>query len=70
AAGRVSPYVGLSYSFATIRPCDMVTLGAHTPDEVHEDVEIALAAIERRFPDMEGRSSPAPDTAIITDNTR
>ncbi|MDR0898305.1 MAG: hypothetical protein LBN04_10670 [Oscillospiraceae bacterium] len=65
AAGRVSPYVGLSYSFATIRPCDMVTLGAHTPDEVHEDVEIALAAIERRFPDMEGRSSPAPDTAIL-----
>jgi hypothetical protein len=48
----------------------MVTLGAHTPDEVHEDVEIALAAIERRFPDMEGRSSPAPDTAILTDNSK
>ena len=58
AAGRVSPYVGLTFSFATLRPCDMVTVGAHTPEEVYEDVEIALAAIERRFPDMERRSSP------------
>ncbi|MBP8990039.1 MAG: hypothetical protein KBG64_07455 [Clostridia bacterium] len=58
AAGRVSPYVGLTFSFATLRPCDMVTLGAHTPDEVHEDVEIALAALERRLPDIEGRNSP------------
>lgn len=58
AAGRVTPFVGLTFSFATLRPCDMVTLGAYTPDEVHEDVEIALAAIERRFPDLQGRSSP------------
>ena len=58
AAGRVSPYVGLTFSFASIRPCDMVTLGAHTPAEVHEDVEIALAAIERRYPVMGGRNSP------------
>ena len=36
----------------------MVTLGAFTPAEVLEDVEIAMAAIERRRPDMEGRSSP------------
>lgn len=34
-------------------------LGAFTPEEVHEDVEIALAAIERRQPNLEGRSSPA-----------
>ncbi|NLO36217.1 MAG: hypothetical protein GX112_07680 [Clostridiaceae bacterium] len=58
AAGRVSPFVGLTFSFATLRPCDMVTLGAHTPAEVHEDVEIALAAIERRPPQIGGRSSP------------
>jgi len=64
AAGRVSPYVGLSFSFATLRPCDMVTVGAHTPEEVFEDVEIALAAIERRFPDMERRSSPNK-TAVL-----
>jgi len=58
AAGRVSPFVGLSFSFATLRDCDMVTLGAFTAEEVHEDVEIALAAIERRRPLMEGRGSP------------
>lgn len=59
AAGRCSPFVGLTFNYATIRPCDMVTLGAFTPEEVHEDVEIALAAIERRQPNLEGRSSPA-----------
>jgi len=58
AAGRCSPYVGITYNFATIRECDMVTIGAHTAEEVHEDVEIALAAIERRQPNIEGRSSP------------
>ncbi len=64
AAGRVSPYVGISFSFATLRPQDMVTVGAHTPEEVYEDVEIALAAIERRFPGMERRSSPN-QTAVL-----
>lgn len=64
AAGRVSPYVGLTFSYATLRPCDMVTVGAFTPDEVHEDVEIALAALERRFPDLQRRSSPNK-TAVL-----
>ncbi len=64
AAGRVSPYVGLSFAFSTLRACDMVTVGAHTPEEVYEDVEIALAAIERRFPNMERRSSPNK-TAVL-----
>ena len=58
AAGRVSPYVGITFSFATLRDCDMVTVGAHTPSEVHEDVEIAMAALEKRPPNLEGRSSP------------
>ncbi len=64
AAGRVSPYVGINFSFATLRDCDMVTIGAHTPDEVHEDVEIAFAALEHRLPDLEGRSSPKK-TAVL-----
>ncbi len=58
AAGRCTPYVGLTFSFASLRPCDMVTVGAFSPAEVHEDVEIALAAIERRYPDIGKRSSP------------
>ena len=64
AAGRVSPYVGLSFSYATLRPCDMVTVGAFTPWEVHEDVEIAMAALEHRFPNLEGRSSPNKTVAL------
>ena len=58
AAGRCTPFVGLTFNYATIRPCDMVTVGAFTPQEVHEDVEIALAAIERRRPMLSKRSSP------------
>lgn len=58
AAGRVTPYVGFNFVWNTIRDCDMVTCGCFHTDEVHEDVEISLAAIERRFPDIEKRSSP------------
>ena len=64
AAGRVSPFVGLTFSYSTLRPCDMVTVGAFTPEEVNEDVEIALAAIQRRPPDLEGRSSPNKTTVL------
>ncbi len=58
AAGRVSPFVGLTFSWSTIRPCDMVTVGCMAPEEAAEDIEISLAAIERRPPCLEGRSSP------------
>ena len=64
AAGRVTPFVGLSFSFATIRDVDMVTVGCFHPDEVHEDVEIGLAAIERRRPNIGGRSSPKKTAAL------
>ena len=58
AAGRCTPFVGLNFSYSTLRPCDMVTLGAFMPNEVHEDVEIAMAAIERRRAVLGKRSSP------------
>jgi len=64
AAGRCSPFVGITFNYATIRPCDMVTLGAFTPAEVHEDVEIAMAALERRAPGIAGRSSPVKTVAL------
>lgn len=64
AAGRCTPFVGLNFSWATIRPQDMVTLGAFTPEEVHEDVEISLAALERRAPNLEGRASPNKTTIM------
>ena len=59
AAGRVSPFVGITFSFATLRECDMVTVGCLTPQEAAEDIEIGLAAIERRQPDIRGRDSSA-----------
>jgi hypothetical protein len=58
AAGRVSPFVGLTFVWNTIRPCDMVTVGCLTPDEAAEDIEISMAALEHRLPMLEGRSSP------------
>ncbi|MBQ7600055.1 MAG: hypothetical protein IJU57_05215 [Clostridia bacterium] len=58
AAGRCTPYVGLNFSWSTIRGCDMVTVGTNSPREAAEDIEISMAALERRFPDLEARSSP------------
>jgi len=58
AAGRCSPFVGITFAYATIRDCDMVTVGCLTAQEAEEDIEIGLAAIERRRPVIAGRSSP------------
>ena len=66
AAGRVSPFVGLNFSWHTIRPIDMVTVGCLTPDEALEDIEISMAAFEGRPPELEGRNNPQK-TAIMQD---
>ncbi|MCL1794015.1 MAG: hypothetical protein FWG34_09105 [Oscillospiraceae bacterium] len=58
AAGRVSPYVGLTFNWNALRPKDMVTVGCKTFWEAHEDIEISFAAFEKRLPDLEGRNSP------------
>jgi hypothetical protein len=58
AAGRCTPFVGLNFVWNTLRPQDMVTVGCMTPREAVEDIEISLAALERRPPDVEGRASP------------
>ena len=68
AAGRCTPYVGLNFSWSTIRSCDMVTVGTSSPTEAAEDIEISLAALERRFPDLEARSSPFRQ-AVLGDKT-
>jgi hypothetical protein len=64
AAGRVTPFVGLTFAWHAIRPIDMVTVGCMTPEEAAEDIEISLAAFEHRPPNLEGRSSPNK-TAIM-----
>jgi len=59
AAGRTTPFVGLNFSWATIRPQDMVTVGCMSAKEAEEVIEISMAAFEKRRPNLEGRSSPA-----------
>ena len=58
AAGRTTPFVGLNFNWATLRDCDMVTVGCFNEHEAREDIEISLAALERRRVNIEKRSSP------------
>ena len=58
AAGRVTPFVGLNFVWNTIRSRDMVTVGCTHAEEALEDIEISLAALERRLPQLERRGSP------------
>ncbi len=65
AAGRVTPYVGISFNYATIRDCDMVTVGCTHADEAAEDIEIARAVMEHRYPEIGVRSSPNNNQAAF-----
>jgi hypothetical protein len=64
AAGRTTPYVGLTFNWNVLRPIDMVTVGVLSKYEVEEDIEISLAALEHRLPNLAGRSSPAAQSII------
>lgn len=65
AAGRCTPFVGLNFSWATIRDCDMITLGCFDEREAAEDIEILLAALERRSANLAGRSSPVASQDVL-----
>ena len=65
AAGRTTPYVGLTFNWNAIRPCDMITVGAGSSIEAEEDIEISFAALEHRLPDLLGRSSPAKSQDVL-----
>lgn len=64
AAGRLHPFVGLSFVWATIREQDMVTVGTMSPREAAEVIEYSLAALERRPPDLEKRGTPSQGTVV------
>jgi hypothetical protein len=53
AAGRLMPLVGLAFAWSTIRPEDMVTLGAMTADEARESIDISLSILNRTAPTVE-----------------
>ena len=65
AAGRCTPYVGLTFSFNAVRDIDMVTVGTLNARELAEDIEIARAALEHRYPGIGARSSPNPEVATL-----
>lgn len=69
AAGRVTPFVGLNFNWNVLRPQDMITIGCANADEAAEDIEISLAAIERRLPNLSARSSPRI-TSIISGESK
>jgi hypothetical protein len=64
AAGRTTPFVGLNFSYNTIREQDMVCIGCFDAGEAEEDIEYARAAIGRRAPNIKPRSSPFMSDAI------
>lgn len=65
AAGRVTPFVGLNFNWNVLRDCDMITVGANSELEVKEDIEISFAALERRHPELQGRSSPVKSQDVL-----
>lgn len=50
AAGQIRPLQALTFSWNTIRDCDMVTVGTMAPEEADELVDLSLAILERRAP--------------------
>jgi hypothetical protein len=50
AAGRITPLVGLTFSWNSIRPCDMVTVGTMTADEAREVIDISQSILAGQAP--------------------
>jgi len=48
AAGRITPLVGLSFAWSTIRDTDMIAIGTTSPYEAEEVIELSLALLEKR----------------------
>ncbi|HEX2946081.1 MAG TPA: hypothetical protein VHT96_09000 [Clostridia bacterium] len=64
AAGRITPYVGLTFNWNVLRDQDMIAIGCMNPQEAAEDIEISLAAFQHRLPDLNSRSSPLLTSVI------
>ena len=53
AAGQIRPLQALTFVWNAIRDQDMVTVGTMTPREAAEVIELSLAILERRKPDLQ-----------------
>ena len=67
AAGRLHPFVGLAFSWATLRPQDMITVGTMTPDEAKEVIEISYALFENRRANVELQVTRSKKTLVKED---
>ena len=52
AAGKLHPIAGLTYSWNTLRPIDMITVGTMSTYEAEEVIEISRACLENRDADL------------------
>lgn len=53
ASGRLHPVTGLTFVWNTIRECDLVTIGTMSAYEAAEVIEISLACLEHREPNLD-----------------
>ncbi|MBX7258288.1 MAG: hypothetical protein K1Y02_18135 [Candidatus Hydrogenedentes bacterium] len=53
AAGQLRPFQALNFVWNTIRDQDMVAVGAMTPREAEELIELSRGILERRTPEVE-----------------
>lgn len=52
AAGQIRPLQALTFSWNAIRDCDMIAAGSSSPEEAKELVDLSLAILERRKPEI------------------
>jgi len=53
AAGRLPPFQGLAFVWSTLRPQDMVAVGAMTAAEAAECIELSLGFLQNRTADVQ-----------------
>jgi hypothetical protein len=64
AAGRLHPFVGLAFSWSTLRPQDMITVGTMTADEAKELIEISYGLFENRRANVEMQVTRSKKTLV------
>ena len=52
-AGRILPPTGLNFVYGSVKPIDTVCIGVLSPQELEEDVKIALAIMENQESEVE-----------------
>ncbi|MFB3880759.1 MAG: hypothetical protein ACE149_05820 [Armatimonadota bacterium] len=65
AAGRLQPLPGLSFVWNTLRDCDMVTVGTMSTYEAEEVIEISLACLEGREPNVDLQFTRSKRSVVV-----